>query len=375
MSAEPVGGGGRRSFLLVDLSVVCGVVLAVLLAALVVWHGPRSVGARENATTSVGHPSTTARFVGADGPGPSPSTTAPTAAPTDVSPLTGLAVAPGGVPADRRAIAVKIDGFGGVPAVYGVDRADLVVEELVEGGLTRMVAVFQSQEAARVGPVRSVRTSDFQILAGLSRPVLVFSGGNPGTVAAAQLAPVLAFPPLHDDGVFWRDRALKPPHNLFTSTAGVASSVEPGNAPVPQFDRRPRGLAESGWPAAGVSVEFSASTSVGFVWSEAEHRWTRSLDGKPQLDGSGRALVADNVVVLGTTYGRSPFDSHSPEAEPIGTGPAWVFADGRVQVGWWSRPTPGDRWQLRSLDGSPMYVSPGRTWVELAPAGSPVGIG
>jgi hypothetical protein len=367
----------RRQFLIVDLSVVGGVVIAVVLFLLLVSHSPVSYAAPARPRAASSRP--TIRAVRAAASKTVVPTPAAPAVPVVRAPLTGLPVTPADAAnVSRRAVAVKIDGLGRVPNVYGVESADLIFEELVEGGLTRMAVVFQSNDAVRVGPVRSVRTSDFQVLGGLSRPVLVFSGGNPRTVGAAAVAPVLPFPPLSVDGhnVFWRDPHLEAPHNLFTSTAGVYGSVESGTPPSPQFDYLPDGVsATAGAPATAASITFSGATTTSFVWSPSIGKWSRGLDGHPQLDGTGQQLVVDNVVIAGTPYGVSPFERISPEAHPVGSGPVWVLTNGRVQTGTWSRPTNADRWQLLDGVGQPIRLTPGRTWVELPPSGSPVSVG
>jgi hypothetical protein len=354
----------RRRFIGIDVCILLGMVVAVVL----VRH---AVAVRPSSVPSIGGPRLPDTYSSSAEAGIQTTTTVP-AVPTD--PLTSLPTI--GSTAPHRAIAVKVDGFGGVPAVYGVEQADLVLEELVEGGLVRMIATFHSLSPGRVGPVRSVRTSDLQILGALGRPVLAFSGGNPRTLSDTLAGPFLPFPPLQRPGerTYWRDQRLRAPHNLFASISAIAASVETGTDPPRPFDMRPSGAPVVGDPAPSIVVPFSATTTTGFLWSGDRSTWIRFLDGEPQVDGSGAPLTAANVVVLWTPYGRSPYDAHSPEAHPVGAGRADVYTTGVVQHGTWTRAGPDDQWHLQRDDGSAIYLEPGRTWVELAPDGPPAGV-
>jgi len=203
-------------------------------------------------------------------------------APVPTFPLTDLPAGDAAVVSDRRSVAAEIDGLGGIPAVWGVEQSDMVVEVVVEGGLTRLIAIFQSRDPARIGPVRSVRTSDFGVLTPLKRPLLVFSGGNEGTVQMARSAPLLAFMPLSAEGddVFWRVRSLRAPHNLFAPVPEVRSHAEQGMSPQPLFDFSPNA---------------PVGRTVGTV--KARLTWTlRSADGAPMALAPGRTWM---VVVPG----------------------------------------------------------------------------
>lgn len=347
-----------RGFRVIDLSLVIGMAMAASLVAVTVSADPSVVR-----TDVVVPPDVRASAAAEPATTDLTSTTVPLVA---TFPLTGMPAGDAAVTA-RRAVAAKIDGLGGIPAVWGVEQSDMVVEEVVEGGLTRLIAIFQSRDPARIGPVRSVRTSDFGVLAPLLRPLLVFSGGNEGTVQMARSAPLLAFMPLsaESDAVFWRDPSLRAPHNLFASVPEIRSHAEQGVSPQPLFDfssNLPVG------PSVGsVESRLTWATTVGFRWDAIRNVWLRELNGKPQLDGTGAQLLADNVLMLSSPYGTSPFDTRSPEAQPIGTGPVRLYRNGTETIGTWTRANPADTWTLRTSDGAPMTLAPGRTWVVMAP--------
>ena len=121
-----------------------------------------------------------------DGPEslPPPSEVPP---PPAVLPLLGT---PGRVP-ERAALAVKIDDTEQGRPQSGLAEADVVFEEMVEGGLTRLLAVYQSRDPGTVGPVRSARSTDLSILAELGRPLFAWSGANPTFAAAVRGADIV----------------------------------------------------------------------------------------------------------------------------------------------------------------------------------------
>ena len=269
----------------------------------------------------------------------------------------------------RPALAVKIDNVTRAHPQSGLNAADVVYEEIVEGGVTRLVAVFQSTSAAVVGPVRSARTSDPPLLTGFDHPLLAYSGANRGTkneLAASTMVDV------GQDAVadeYWRNKSRRPPHNLYTSTDGLWAH-HPGRTAVPPapFVYRYPGQAmhPAASPATGVSIDFGL-TEVGYDWNGTG--WARTHGSKPHVDDKGARVAPANVVVHFVSYGWSKADSRSPEAHTTGSGEAWVFTDGQVIVGEWNRPDAALPATF-SVDGEEIRLSPGNTWVALARKGT-----
>lgn len=355
----------KRSFLSVDLSVLAGLTVAAAIALSVVTAVPSAESPERPIRSSETRTTTTATTM------LTPLTSAEPL--REVYPLTGIAISDESEVANRRAIAVKVDGYGGVPAVWGLENADIVIEELVEGGLTRYIGVFHSSSADRVGPVRSVRSSDFAILSHLNTPVLAFSGGNAGNLRQAHTEPVRPLPPAADAGdqLYVRDRSLKAPHNLFTSTNAIWAAVEAGSPPESVFRYSQAGTFEGAAPASSVSVSMSASADVRFDYDAGSGTYRRFLEGVAQQDGTGASLSTDNVVVLETPYGVSPNDPRSPEAIPLGAGAAAVLTSGTVQRGGWLREARDRTWTLFDASMHSLLLRPGRTWVLLVPEGQP----
>lgn len=377
-----------------------GLALAALIVATVVVVGGGDDPEREatgpgRTTTTVedvepGEPTTTAAAPGE----PTTTTTIPPTTPPPpppeelrflpedtadngtAAPLTGLPV-PDGALLGRAALAVKIDNLdtAGETAVpqTGLAFADLVVEEVVEGGITRFVAVLHSTDAPEVGPVRSARTTDVHLLPILGRPLFAYSGGNPGVLDAVRSSPSLV-----DRGGEWhpayvRIGSRRPPHNLYLRPWEVWNRSEGASVPPVLAPFRPRGAGSPvGEPVQGVHLGFSGAAAAGVTWSWLpEHgRWIRHQRGRLHVDAAGYAIGPRNVVVMVTDYVASPADPRSPEAVSTGSGTALVLTDGKVVEGRWERPSVDA--PLRFLDGAGQEValSAGRTWIEMVRPGT-----
>ena len=270
-----------------------------------------------------------------------------------------------GIDLERPALAVKIDNVTRAHPQSGVNVADVVYEEIVEGGVTRLVAVFQSTSADMVGPVRSARTSDPPLLAAFDHPLFAYSGANRGTrteLAESTITDV-GYDALTDE--YWRDRSRRPPHNLYTSTDALWAHHSGRTAvpPAPFIHRYPeQPLHPSAESATGVSIDFGL-TEVDYDWNGTG--WARTHGGNPHVDDEGVRVAPANVVVQFVAYGWSKADSRSPEARTTGTGVAWVFTDSHVVVGEWNRPDESLPATF-SADGETIRLSPGNTWVALA---------
>lgn len=327
-----------------------------------------------------------------DGPeaAPDESTTTTTAAPAGPTyPLTGL-------PSDdearrtRPALVVKIDNNEGARPPVGINQADVVYEEEIEAGFTRFAAVFQSQDADPIGPIRSARISDIELLANLNRPLLAWSGANPVTASAIRSADLVdvGFDAVTDE----YDRATNrpAPSNLFATTTGLYAHAgdarfapalfqyEPGAEPATTTTTAPAGAVASTTvappgaptPVAGGRVAFR-SRDIAYVWDETRAGWIRFQDGTPYADDKNEVAAPTNVVFLYIDYVCCPTVPGTPEAQTVGEGDAAVFVDGHFIDARWSRPSAADVWNLTDkATGQPVLLAPGRTWVELANPGT-----
>jgi hypothetical protein len=279
---------------------------------------------------------------------------------------------------------VKIDNVAGSRPQAGITKADVVFEEEVEGGLTRLAAVFQSADGDPVGPIRSTRTSDIDIVSLLNHPLYAFSGGNSRFVAEIDASGIV------DVGYVARPHDYyfgpgSPPHNLYTRTSALYASAPPGGGTPPAiFSFRPIGAAplnSGAVPATQASLSWPAS-SAEWTWDAASQTWRRTQDGTPDVDQSGQQVAVPNVVIQSVTYVADGVASGEgvnppppiPKAVLVGQGDVWVLTGGRVIKGQWSRPSPGVTTQYTDATGAPIQLTPGQTWVELIPAGTVPGV-
>jgi hypothetical protein len=298
-----------------------------------------------------------------------------------LDPLTGKPDAEASV-LTRPALVVKINNHPLAWPQTGINQADIVFEELVEG-ISRFAVVFHSQDSSPVGSIRSARTSDINIMALLGRPLLAWSGGNSGVVNAVRNANLVDVGySFHSvDGGYFRSTDRKAPHNLFADTVKLFTLAKADQGPPPSvftFRAATDTLPATAKPVTGLKVSFEGIQAQ-FVWDTVSSTWQRSqaLVGgaqKPHLDSKGAQVAPQNVVVMFCQYRASPADAHSPEAQTTGTGDLWVFTNGQVIEGKWSRATVKDPLTLTDTAGAPIKLTPGQTWVELPKSGKGVQI-
>ncbi|NLD76802.1 MAG: DUF3048 domain-containing protein [Acidimicrobiales bacterium] len=345
------------------IGIAVAVVVLVVAAVAVAMGGDDETAAPASSSTSAS--TTTTELL--------TTTTEPDTGPR--APLTGLRVDDAGL-LSRPALAAKIDNLdtSGETALpqAGLARADVVFEEIVEGNITRLVAVFHSKAPNRIGPIRSARTTDVHLIPQLGPVLFAWSGGNDGVVAEVRRSPFLI--DLGHDAAsssYSRERGRRAPHNLFVEADELWDRITEPMAPPNQiFQFRavaqpPSPLAE---PARGVDITWGggvASSPVDWRWDPDTKLYLRNQNGRPHLDADGSQVVASNVVVMITDYGRSAADTRSPEAHTVGEGELFVYTDGHVVWGRWSRPADDQPATLTDTAGNPILLTPGTTWVEL----------
>lgn len=280
----------------------------------------------------------------------------------------------------RPALAVKIDNTSGGRPQIGLAQADVVFEEMVEGGLTRLMAVYHSQDPAVVGPVRSARSSDLAFLDELNRPLFAWSGANPTFEAAVEAADLVDVGFNAAPDAYERSDDRSAPYNLLADPAllrAAGDEADSGGEPPPAlFTYRPEGEALAGpgvEPSAGYQTTSSETltTAIAWAWDEASARWLRTQDGTPHVDSDGAQVAAVNVVIRATPYRDSGVRDSTgavvPEAEAVGEGDAWLLSDGQVQPGRWSKSSLDAPTVYTDLEGDPLRLTPGTTWVEVLP--------
>jgi hypothetical protein len=292
-------------------------------------------------------------------------------------PLTGVA-APD--VATRPALAIKIENSPESRPQTGLDQADVVWEQVVEGGISRFVAVYQSQVPAEVGPIRSVRPMDPAITAPL-HGLIAFSGGQQQFVQSLKNAGLQTVSMDAGADGFYRKKGVGPaPHNVYGTpqTFWDQADGEHSAAPATQFvmAKTPEQATAvvAGGPSATVAVHLSGSSRPTWTWDAGTGTWQRAEGTTPAMLRSGARIATTNLVTLkvrlidsGTT---DPAGNPVPETVLEGTGEATVSSGGKTVTGTWTKSATDAVLTLAAADGSALTLVPGTTWVELVPTDS-----
>jgi hypothetical protein len=264
----------------------------------------------------------------------------------------------------------KIDNHPSARPQVGLNSADIVFEENVEK-LTRFAAVHHSQGRDPIGPLRSGRRQDVDILGSFNEPLFVWSGGNSRVTRAINSSDLVNMgpTPMRSKNIYFRDRTRKAPHNLFTKTTDIwANAPAESVAPQPQFVYRDDSDARSSSAVPIVGAKISMDNmKVQWDWDAVGSKWIRStLDSKrklqPHMEADGTHVSTENVVVLYVRY-TTPV---SPNARTVGSGKVFVLTDGHLIEGTWERKDRLVPFTLRDAQGSQIRLTPGRTFVMLS---------
>jgi len=270
---------------------------------------------------------------------------------------------------DRALLIVKIENSENARPQSGMDVADVVIEELVEGGITRFMVLFHGDLPEVAGPIRSARPVDVDLLSGFGPSGFAYSG------ARAEVEGLLATSPAVRvvEGVrgFFRDDARRAPHNLYLRPADVLDVVE---------GRGARPLINIGWvfdedspavagadPGASIVIEMSRAFRSGWTYDTSAGVYRRDQNGRPFAASGPGEIGAANVVVLATRHyvGASGYDE--TDATTPGA-PALVLRDGQRYEARWVKPSPRDPLLIQTPDGQPFPLKPGATWIHLPSA-------
>lgn len=299
-----------------------------------------------------------------------------TEAPTNlgpVFPLTGEPLGDAEAPSSP-ALVLKISNndANSREALIGIDHADLVYEERIEANRTRFAAVFHSSIPDEIGPIRSARTTDIDVVSNLNNPIFGYSGSNAGVaaqLAEADNAGVLTRVTAETGASpFYRDTDFSAPDNLMVGGPEMLELAnEDASPPSPVFDLSDNVVA-LGVPSPGAWVQ--ASSDAAYRWDDEASAYLRYQSGEPHMTQDGAHVAPVNVVVLITTYVASQIDASSVDAQTIGSGPAIVYANGFRVEGTWTREFARDPYTLETQDGQTIGLAPGFTWVSLTPEGT-----
>ena len=311
--------------------------------------------------------------------------TTPTTAPP-VFPLTGLPATGDPALVTRPALVVKIDNADGsgdtARPQAGLEGADVVFEEMVEGSVTRFASVFHSAGSDPVGPIRSGRDTDVEIFSALNRPLFGWSGGNDRVTEVIRSSPIIdvGYDVVPDS--YYRRDDRRSPHNLYSSTDTLrANAPDPGAPPNPLFTYLGAGepLPATAIPATHTNVVFGTgpgSAPADWNWDPTGAAWLRTQKGEPHVVESGAQIAAQNVIIQFVEYfpngdvdvaGNPVF-----QATLVAGGEAWVLTQGTLNMGTWSKTSATEITTYTDAAGVPIKLTPGKTWVELCPVGGAI---
>lgn len=313
---------------------------------------------------------TTAASPPAPSSSPAPVTPAPLAKKAAINPLTG------GKPSNNKVVAVKIDDTGNGRPQVGVNKADIVYVEQVEGGLTRLLAVFNSTLPTTVEAVRSTRAGDPELMAQYGPVAYVASGGSHNPLA------VLDASNLHSDindrggPGFQRDPNRPAPYNLKANLREIAKKIKSVKARnigltwSAKIPNRPLGKG------AVVRTQVGG-TPVGFNWNAKLGKYVRIINGAVQHTANGTTIATPNVVVQFCsvtvyTKDRDVLGNPNYYTHTVGKGHVVVFRGGKAIIGSWSRPKAKDGTRLLDRTGKPIPLAPGGAWFVLVANGTPL---
>ena len=276
-------------------------------------------------------------------------------------PLTGLEV-DGDLP-KHPVLVTKVDNTSSSAPQVGLGSADMVVEELVEGGMTRLAAFYYSQVPSVVGPVRSMRASDIGIVP--TGAHVITSGAAAITLARINKAGI----PFITEGAkgVYRDTSRSAPYNLFSHPDVIAKGIKGGEAPKPYLDFGTEADVPSGKKAKTLTASFGGH-ATSWAFQGGKYVNTNSYAA------AGDEFPASSVLVMRVEIGdagyRDPAGYPVPETKFVGTGPAQLFHDGKVVQGTWSKDGLTGAIKLETKQGDELTVPAGHVWVELVPQGT-----
>lgn len=348
--------------------------MSLVLLALVAAGCSSSVDAAAPTTTTTA-PTTTSTTA------PATTTTAPTtttSSTTSTIPELVVGDTVNGLPADealanRRVVAIKIDNHPKARPQSGLQIADAVYEILVEGGLTRFIALFHQSDIDYVGPNRSGRPTDSTIISSLNGAPFQISGAQAWIQSIFRKDGINV---VYDNGVTTgRIPSRSAPQNLYTSSLAIRDWADSKGWP----DENPGNLFNYGEPTApegdAAKITISFSDAAPAVWAWDGERYLRYNGTTPHMwideDGNTDQVAFDTLVTMKMRrYIKSDptgQGSSVPAMDTVGSGEATVFYGGKVVSGTWERGSSTDPFFLMGSDGAEIVLPPGRVWISLVP--------
>lgn len=283
---------------------------------------------------------------------------------TQFWPLTGLKVSAGKTASlDHPVLVTKMDNTVASQPQVGLSKADMVVEELVEGGLTRLAAFYYSDVPGDVGPIRSMRASDIDVVSPV-HPDIVTSGAAPRTIALIRGAKI----PFYGEGTqgFYRSTQRAAPYNLFVHLNTIAKVTKRKPSTPPEYFQFGTSGLPKGKKVTSIGAQFSGGHTTQWKFENGSYH---NLNSNAP---AGDQFPATTVLVLRVREGNAgyldPAGNPVPKTLLTGKGNALLFHNGRMYAATWHKGTaPASQITLTTKKGQKLEVPPGHTWIELVP--------
>ncbi len=272
----------------------------------------------------------------------------------------------GSVAAQGPVIAVKFDNSRRARPHHNLDQADIVYVEKVEGGMSRLMGVYSSRIPRSIGPVRSARESDVELLRQFGRPALAYSGVRSALREYLENSPIHIRPHHELPGAYFREPGRSAPHNLFVNPAAVLDSAPRASQAHDIGFRFGAAPPRGGTPTASRTVRYRAASHT-FRWSPVQQRWHISFDGEPARLTTGGQLSARTIVIqkvhMPPSQYRDVNGAPTPYIKTVGEGRATVLRDGRAYETTWRRPDAQSGTTFTLNDGRRMPFATGQVWI------------
>lgn len=266
-------------------------------------------------------------------------------------------------------VTVMIDNYYKARPQSGLDKADLVYEIIAEGGITRFLALFYSQEVEKIGPVRSARYYFVQLARGYNSPY-AHAGGSTDGLQTIQKLKVKDLDEINNSGAyFWRDNTRKAPHNLYTSTEKlVAGAKSKGYALVP-LQTMPLGTSWTGTSHRDLKLDYSTANSTYIVtWHYNGQEYERMINGEQHVMADKAPIKAQNILIFAAPTRDVVKQVLVSEVDIIGKGELLYFIGGQQLKGSWEKVSAEAPIHFKDEQGQLIKIKDGQTWIQVCPS-------
>jgi len=267
------------------------------------------------------------------------------------------------------AVMVMVDNHNKARPHSGLDKADLIYEILAEGGITRFLAFYYTQEAEKIGPVRSARYYFVQLARGYNYPY-AHAGGNVDALQLIKKLNVKDMDEIYNSGeYFWRDNQRKPPHNLYSSTEKLIAGAQKKGYSLSPLQKLPVGNTWTGTGNQDIKLDYSTGKSTYTVnWHYNGQEYERQMNGQPHIMENGTPIKAQNILVLAAATREVVKEELQSEINILSKGQLIYFIEGKMQKGTWEKTSAQNPLNFKDAQGQPLKIKDGQTWVQVLPS-------